>query len=156
MEVRLIYIQGTKEPWLESAESLYLDKIKPYCKTSVLKIKSSRFERADEKIKLQSESEQILEHLAPSDFFILLDQTGKSPSSLEFSALLRAKWDSGVRTVTFVIGGAFGVSDSVKKRANLTISFSKMTLNHHVARLVLLEQIYRAMMIMKNKPYHNE
>lgn len=156
MEVQLIYIQGTKEPWLESAESVYLDKIKPYCKISALKLKSSRFERSDERKKLHAESEDILARIDASDFCILLDQTGKAVSSLEFAGLLRSKWDVGVRKLTFIIGGAFGVSDALKKRANLTISLSKMTFNHHVARLVLLEQVYRAMMIIKNKPYHNE
>lgn len=152
----MIYVQGSKEPWLESAESTYLDKIKPYCKVSIHKIKSSRFERQDESKKVEAESLEILAHLDSSDFAVLFDEDGKSPTSIEFSKLLLKRWESGTRKIHFIIGGAFGVSESLKKRANLTLSLSNLTFNHHVARLVLLEQIYRAMMIIKNKPYHNE
>lgn len=156
MDVRLIYIQGSKEAWLESAEALYLEKIQPYLKLEVIKVRSSKFERQDELKKTNDESESILRHIRPNDYLVLLDERGKTLSSIEFSKHLTTKWDSGIRNIVFVIGGAFGVSLAVKQRANLSLSLSAMVFNHHVARLVLLEQIYRAMMISKNKPYHNE
>ena len=89
------------------------------------------------------------------DFLVALDERGKEYSSVEFSKLLQKLKNEGL-TVTFVIGGPYGLSQAVKDRANLILSFSTMTFTHQMIRLFLLEQIYRGFCIMLKKEYHNE
>lgn len=154
--LRVLFVQGGREPWLEAAEQEYVKKITPFCKIELRKLRPSQLERDQSDRKREEESRSIEEHLSPADFVVLCDERGKVLTSLELSTRLKSEAESGVRQFTFVLGGAFGVGESLRRRANLVLSLSKLTMNHHVARVVLLEQIYRAIMIQKNRPYHNE
>ena len=90
------------------------------------------------------------------DQVILLDEKGKSFSSIDFSNLLNQKLLDSTKRLVFVIGGAFGFSEEVYKRADLKLSFSKMTFSHEMIRLFFTEQLYRAFSILKNEPYHHQ
>ncbi|MDA0314122.1 MAG: 23S rRNA (pseudouridine(1915)-N(3))-methyltransferase RlmH [Bacteroidetes bacterium] len=105
---------------------------------------------------LQKEGELILKKLLPSDELILLDERGKSYSSIEFADFLQKKMNSGLKQLVLVIGGPYGFSKSVYARAHGKISLSKMTLSHQMIRPFLIEQVYRAMTILRNEPYHHE
>lgn len=154
--LRVLFVQGGREPWLEAAEQEYVKKILPFAKIELRKLKPSSLERDQSDRKREEETQAIQQQLDPADFVVLCDEKGKSLSSLELATRLKSETENGVRHITFILGGAFGVGDSLRQRANLVLSFSKLTMNHHVARVVLLEQIYRAIMIQKNRPYHNE
>ncbi|SET91473.1 23S rRNA (pseudouridine1915-N3)-methyltransferase [Stigmatella erecta] len=100
-----------------------------------------------------AEAEAILSRRKPQDWLVALDERGKSLDSVEFSRYL-GKAQTGAKDLLFVIGGDEGLEDSVRQAAHLTLSLSRMTLPHRLARLVLIEQIYRAFTLLKGEPYH--
>lgn len=102
------------------------------------------------------EGEQILSRLIPSDFVVLLDEKGRQFSSVEFSAYIERLQVSGRKRVVFVVGGPYGFSPEVYDRGDTLVSLSRMTFNHEMVRLFFVEQIYRAMTILRNEPYHHE
>ena len=97
-----------------------------------------------------------LKNILPSDKLILLDETGKEYHSIGFSDYLQQQMNSGIKNVLFVVGGPYGFSEEVYKRANGKIALSKMTFSHQMVRLFFLEQLYRSMTIIRNEPYHHE
>lgn len=99
-----------------------------------------------------AESEQILSRLKPSDFVILLDETGKNLSSPELAELL----DKHTEQIVLIIGGAYGVNEALKQRANLIWSLSRLVFPHQIVRLILTEQLYRAQSILSSHPYHHQ
>ena len=101
------------------------------------------------------EGEMILKVVSPSDDVVLLDEHGAEYRSIEFASWLEKKRNSG-RNIVFVIGGPYGFSPDVYKRANGKISLSKMTFSHQMVRLIFTEQFYRACTIIKGEPYHHE
>ncbi|WP_288319001.1 23S rRNA (pseudouridine(1915)-N(3))-methyltransferase RlmH [Xylanibacter caecicola] len=101
------------------------------------------------------EGELILKHIQTADFVVLLDEHGKEYRSVEFASWLQQKQHVAKRLV-FVIGGPYGFSDAVYKRADEKVSLSKMTFSHQMVRLIITEQIYRACTIIKGEPYHHE
>ena len=108
----------------------------------------------EEQIKT-AEGEAILRFLTPAMDVLLLDEHGKQYRSIEFADFLQRKMSAG-RDLVLVIGGPYGFSPAVYDRANGKISFSQMTLSHQMIRLMAIEQIYRAMTILRNEPYHHE
>ena len=100
------------------------------------------------------EGDMILKYLAIDDFMVAMDVSGKQMSSEEFAAVFADWQQRSIGKISFVIGGAFGLSQMIKTRANLTMSLSKMTFPHRLAKIILVEQIYRAYAIMHNHPYH--
>jgi len=103
----------------------------------------------------KSEAKLFTSHLKKESRVILLDEGGKQYKSKEFSNFLESQMSSGVSSLAFVIGGAYGFSEDIKKQYNKVISLSGLTFAHHLARVVLLEQVYRAFTIINNEPYHN-
>jgi len=104
----------------------------------------------------QKEGEQVLAGLQADDFLCLLDERGKSYSSVEFAQFVGQKLQLSHKRLIFLVGGAFGFSEALYQRANSKLSLSKMTFSHQMIRLFFLEQLYRAMTILRNEPYHNE
>ncbi len=104
----------------------------------------------------EKEGEIILSKLQNTDQLILLDEKGKEYRSIEFANFLQKKMNSGIKQLVLVIGGPYGFSESVYKKAMGKISFSKMTFSHQMIRLFVVEQLYRGFTILKNEPYHHE
>lgn len=104
----------------------------------------------------EKEGELILAKLSTTDYLILLDENGISYSSVNFSKYLQKKMNAGIKTLIFVIGGPYGFSESVYKKAQGKISLSKMTFSHQMVRLFVIEQLYRGFTILKNEPYHHQ
>ena len=98
----------------------------------------------------------ILDSLEKSDYVVLLDEHGTEFTSIEFARYIEKKQSTVQRQLVFIVGGPYGFSDDVKKRANEKISMSKMTFSHEMIRLLFVEQLYRAMTIINNEPYHHE
>ena len=104
----------------------------------------------------QQEGELILKQLQAGDHVVLLDEHGKELRSVEFSAYMEQKMQTVNKRLVFVIGGPYGFSPDVYERANGKLSLSKMTFSHQMVRLIFVEQLYRAMTIMRGEPYHHE
>jgi len=102
------------------------------------------------------EAQALLSKINKEDFLVLLDETGKQLSSVELANFISQKATAGVRSIIFLIGGAFGVSSELKQRANFTWSLSKLVFPHMLVRLILAEQIYRACTILRNEKYHHQ
>ena len=102
------------------------------------------------------EGELILQQLTSSDELLLLDEQGFEISSVDFARFLEKKMISGIKRLVLLIGGPYGFSESVYARANGKVSLSKMTFSHQMVRLIFLEQLYRAMTILKGEPYHHQ
>jgi len=103
----------------------------------------------------EQEAQALLSKLEKDDFLVLLDETGKQLSSVELANFISQKANTSTRSLVFLIGGAFGVSDAVKQRANFSWSLSKLVFPHMIARLILAEQVYRACTILRNEKYHH-
>lgn len=144
-----------KEPWFDEAEAVYRKKIKPYAAFDLQHLKTLKADRDEAVLKKNFEAKALLEKITADDYVILLDETGKKLDSFEFSKLVTTVAESGKKRGVFIIGGAFGVSDEIKQRAQKTICLSDMVMNHLVAEVVLLEQFYRALTIINRIPYHN-
>jgi len=143
MKIKIVTVGKLKEKYLKDGIAEYSKRI-------------SRFAAVDsenEKI-LNLEGNRILSKIGDREFVVVLAIEGKTLSSEEFSKQLEQASINGFSTLTFVIGGSLGLSNEVKKRANLSVSFGRLTLPHQLMRLVLVEQIYRAFTIQKGSPYH--
>jgi 23S rRNA (pseudouridine1915-N3)-methyltransferase len=104
----------------------------------------------------EKEGELILSKITPTDQLILLDENGKTFSSIHFSEELQKKMNAGIKTLVFVIGGPYGFSETVYAKAHGKISLSPMTFSHQMVRLFFIEQLYRGFTILKNEPYHHQ
>ena len=157
MKVKLIVIGKTKSKFLLDGENEYQKRLKHYCKFSELIISDVKNAGKLSKRELkEKEGNLILESLKNSDYIILLDDKGITLSSIEFSEFLNKKMISSTNELVFIIGGAFGFSESVYKRANTKLSLSKMTFSHQMVRLIFKEQLYRAFTILKGEKYHHQ
>lgn len=156
MKWSLFDFKTAREPWFDEAEQVYLKKIKPYATFEINHLKTLKADRDEATLKINFESKLLLEKLTSDDYIILLDENGKNYSSIEFSALINSVHESGKKRGVFVIGGAFGVSEQIKKKSHKMVCLSEMTMNHLVAEVMLLEQFYRALTIINRIPYHNQ
>jgi len=151
----LLEVAPAKEKWAQSALELYTEKISHFVDFSNLVVGSKSTDRSDANAKREAEAALILKALKPDDWVVLLDERGQSLTSEKWALNLERLQMSGKKRIVWILGGAYGVTDEVKKRANLQFCLSPFVMNHLVARTVLLEQIYRSFMISKNLPYHN-
>lgn len=157
MNITLLMIGNTSEAFVLDGYEVFIKRLKHYVKVKEVVIPDikDRKHLNPEQIK-EKEAVLILEKLNSANFSVLLDERGKEFSSVEFAGLLQKTMNAGTRELFFIIGGAYGVSESVKQKADTTISLSRMTFTHQFIRLIFAEQLYRAMTILKNEPYHNE
>ena len=105
---------------------------------------------------MAQESEKIAAQLQPNDVLICLDENGKEFTSRQYAGMLETFMVSGTQTLVIVIGGPYGIDKALKDRASKVIALSKLTFTHQMVRLVLAEQLYRAMTILRNEPYHHD
>jgi 23S rRNA (pseudouridine1915-N3)-methyltransferase len=157
MKIKLILIGKTKSKFLLDGENEYIKRLKHYINFSELIIPYIKTGSKISKKKIkENEGNMILNSLTNSDYIILLDNEGSTLNSIEFSEFLDKKMILSTKRLVFVIGGAFGFSEGVYKRADLQLSLSKMTFSHQMIRLIFKEQLYRAFTILKGEKYHHE
>ena len=155
MKIRIIALGKIKESFLKEGVNEFLKRLTPYCPVEVIEL--TPIEIKDENLTskvLDEEGVNILSHIKPDSYVITLEILGKQLSSEDFAEKINEINMSGVNDLVFVIGSSCGLSDNVKNRANFKLSFSKMTFLHQFARLILVEQIYRAFKILKGETYH--
>lgn len=150
MTVNLICVGNLKEKFWVDAQNEYIKRLQKFCKFNLIEVEEKNFASNENECK-QKEGKLILEKIKGEMF--LFDIKGKNPTSEEFSSLIE-KQALTTSTLSFVIGGSYGVSDEVKARAKGLISFGKQTLPHNLARIVAIEQIYRAFNISAGTSYH--
>mgnify|MGYP002106391997 CR=1 FL=1 len=152
MKFTIVAVGKLKEKFWTAACAEYLKRMQPYGKTEVREIDPARAGGVD--AARAREGAAILAALGPSEHVVLLAIDGKQRSSESFSQRIDALKLNGASDIAFVIGGSDGVSAAVRQRADETLSFGPITLPHNLARVVLLEQLYRAQKISRGEPYH--
>lgn len=158
MKFTFLTIGKIKEKWMRQGIDEYLKRLSPIAKVEILspdeeKMSENPSPALKEKV-MEKEGEKLLKYLKDEDFLILLDLKGKPVTSEELAHIIRQKMVSGTSHFFFMIGGPYGNGENIRKRANLKISISAMTFTHQMARLILAEQVYRAMKIIRHEPYH--
>jgi 23S rRNA (pseudouridine1915-N3)-methyltransferase len=157
MKVKLLMVGKTVQDYIIKGFNDYQQRLVhylPYETKVIPDVKNTKnLDIEQQKIK---EGELILNQVQNSDFVVLLDENGKELSSVNFAHWIEKQMFTGLKNVVFVIGGAYGFSASVYKRSNFKLSLSKMTFSHQMVRLLFIEQLYRAMTILKGEPYHHQ
>lgn len=158
MKFTFLTIGKIKEKWMRQGIDEYLKRLSHIAKVEILspdeeKMPENPSPALKEKV-MEKEGEKLLKYLKDEDFLILLDLKGKPVTSEELAHIIRQKMVSGTSHFFFMIGGPYGNGENIRKRANLKISISAMTFTHQMARLILAEQVYRAMKIIRHEPYH--
>lgn len=155
MNIKIVAVGKMREAGFKSAFDEYSKRLAPYCTFSCIEIPavSIKDDSLATKYK-EDEAAKILGQIKPGSFVVALEITGKTLTSEEFSQKIQQISNEGVNEVIFVIGGANGLANSVLSRSDFKLSFSKMTFPHQLARVMLTEQIYRAMKILAKEPYH--
>ncbi len=157
MKTFLLFIGKTDDPLFSQITEEYRKRINhyvPFEMPIIPDIKNAK--NLSEKEQKRQEGEKLLKWLQPSDHVVLLDDKGKQYSSVEFAGYMEKKSLSAAKRLVFIVGGPYGFSEEVRERANETVSLSRMTFTHQMVRLVFTEQLYRAMTILQNEPYHHE
>jgi 23S rRNA (pseudouridine1915-N3)-methyltransferase len=158
MHIQIIQIGKTKNSYIREAEQEYLQRLEGFGRVEVTVLRESHInESSNNQLRakaVEAEGKEILEALPKQSFVVVLDERGKSMDSVEFAQKLKQIRDYEGGKITFVIGGAFGLSDHVRSKANLLLSFSSFTFTHEMIRMLLLEQLFRASTILGNKTYH--
>lgn len=149
--IKLIVVGHLKESYLKDAVEEYKKRIKKYTNLEIIELKDEGLVEEAKAIRL--ESEKITKYISSKDYLITLEIEGKQYTSVEFATKIDKILIEN-SNITFVIGGSYGLSSEIKQKANLHLSFSKMTFPHQLFRILLLEQIYRAYKINNNESYH--
>lgn len=156
MKAALWWVGDTSFSYIKEGQDIYTKRLKhflPFETQLIPDVKNAK-NRTEEQLK-KKEGEAILKKLDKGDCLLLLDERGKEFSSIKFAKYLENQLQMSHKRIVFLIGGSYGFSDEVYARANGKISLSKMTFSHQMVRVFALEQLYRAMTILRNMPYHH-
>lgn len=149
--IKIIVVGSIKEKYLKEAIEEYKKRLSKYTKIEIIEVKDEGLVEKEKALKL--EEEKIRKHITERDYIITLEIEGIEMDSIEFSKKMNSLWLEN-SNLTFIIGGSYGLSESLKKDSNWHLSFSKMTFPHQLFRVLLLEQIYRSYKINSNESYH--
>ncbi len=157
MKGLFLHIQTSRDLWFDEALERYLTKLNHFFSFEVKRIQSDSSSRMDRSQKVKSEDKLILSSIRSTDLVLAFDEKGRTfIDSRAFSAYLVKKIEMGKPRIVFVVGGAFGLGAGLRERTSDLISLGPLTLNHHLAMIVAMEQIYRSLTIWKGIPYHND
>lgn len=157
LNLKIITVGKLKETYFQAAQAEYIKRLRPYLKLEIKEVPDlpcpDNYSTAQEKQVLKREAEAIMRQLSGSEYLVILDRKGQQQSSIQFADLIKEKEARGV-LITFIIGGSLGLTDQLLKKADLKLSFSEFTFPHQLFRVILLEQIYRAVKINRGEKYH--
>ena len=157
MKIKLLTIGKTDNAALAQLIKTYEARLKHYIQFSIEIIPDLKnTKNFSEEVQKEKEGDLILSKISTTDRMVLLDENGTSFDSIEFSKFLQKQMNSGIKQLIFVIGGPYGFSEKIYKKAQGKISLSKMTFSHQMVRLFAIEQIYRGFTILKNEAYHHK
>ena len=158
MKIKIICVGKIKEKYIVDGINEYAKRLSKYCNLEIIEVMDENFVQNPnmEEIEIikSKEENKILKQIGDKEYIISLAINGKQFSSEELSGSINSVTIAGYSTISFIIGGSYGLSDNILKKSNLLLSFSKLTFPHQLFRLVLLEQIYRSFKIIKKEPYH--
>ena len=157
MKILLLVVGKTDEDYIFDGVDKYRDRLKHYIGFEYEEIPDLKNRKTLSKNQQKKqEAHLIFSRLKMGDKVVLLDEKGASFRSVEFSKYLQKKMNSGIKRLVFIVGGPYGFDNSIYIKHQAKLSLSKMTFSHQMVRLFLCEQLYRAMTILKNEPYHHE
>jgi len=157
MKIRLLCVGKTSHSFVKEGMEKYNKRIKKYLSfhTEILPEAKTSKNTSPGQIK-HLEAEKIKKKIDPADLVILLDENGKQFTSVDFAHFLEKQFSGSKKQVVFIVGGAYGFSDEIYQMAHHKIALSPMTFSHQIIRVIFMEQLYRALTIIKGEPYHNE
>lgn len=156
MKIRLLLSGKTNPDYLKEGCTIYERRIPHYSSFEICLLPEVKLTKTMTVLQLKAaESAIFMKNVKAHDFLIVLDEKGKSYSSIEFAGFLERSVAGGKKELVFAIGGSHGFDETIKQRANLKLSLSQFTFPHQLTRLIFLEQLYRAFTILKNEPYHH-
>lgn len=157
MKITLLQIDKTQDHYIAEGIEMYTKRLKNYCSLNIatINVPKNVRQRTFNEQKVE-EGKLILNTISSDDFLILLDENGKSLTSVDFSNFVLQRQNASTKHLVFLIGGPFGFDEKIYARANYKLSFSKMTFSHQMIRLFFTEQLYRAFTILKGEKYHHE
>ncbi|PDH47156.1 MAG: hypothetical protein CND26_02970 [Bacteroidetes bacterium MED-G13] len=155
MNFKIIYISSEKNSNIEILVNNYIKKIKHLAEIDLFKIQNKNKSKK-KNFNIDYESKLIINQLSKNDINILIDEKGDEYETIKFSSFIQKKFLYTSKKIVFIVGGAYGFNEELNKTIEKKISLSKFTYTHDMARLLLIEQIYRALTIIKNIPYHNQ
>lgn len=157
MKITLLVVGKTTDKHIQALTQEYLQRLSHYLPVDIDVIPELKQTKAlsqdDQK---QREAKLILERIKPGDHVTLLDEHGDEPRSIQFAQMLQKRMASGVKRLLFIVGGPYGFAPEIYARADEKLSLSRLTFSHQMVRLFFIEQLYRAMTILNNEPYHHE
>ena len=155
MKIKIVSVGSIKEKFLKDAISEYLKRLTRFAKIDIIEVDETKIQNKSEEQVKKEEGERLLKRIGQDEFVFLLDLKGELISSEVLAQKINDLINKGISPLTFVIGGTLGLSEEVRKRANIKLSISKMTFTHQMCRMIILEQIYRAFKIINNEEYHH-
>lgn len=156
MKVSLLCIGKTAKSFLTQGEEEYLKRLQRYVKFEKIELPDVKVAKnINESVIKQKEAELFMQKIDPSDYVVLLDEKGKTYSSVAFANYLQQLFNRGGHKLVFLVGGPYGFDETIYSRANAKLSLSEMTFSHQMIRMLFLEQFYRGMTILKGEPYHH-
>ena len=156
MKISVISIGEVKNKNTIPIEKEYIKRLTPYFRISIQEISVKKLSTLPEKQRKEKECDIIRQKIKAGDFLILLDEGGKTYDSLKFASMLKKHMLESTKQIVFAVGGVYGWDEDFKKEANAVLSLSSLTFTYELARLILIEQIYRATTIINRIPYHKE
>jgi len=155
VKLSIICMGRTRERFIQDGIEKYLRYLKPYAPAELKVLREEKVEDLRDAPRIRKlEAAKITKALSPGAYVVALDERGREFTSHEFAAFMDTALEKGTREISFVLGGAMGLDESVTGKADTVLALSRWTLTHEMARLVLLEQLYRAFTIIKGKTYH--
>lgn len=156
--IKIVAVGKVKESWMREGIQEYIKRLKAYEKIEIIEVEDEKAPESNslaqnEEVK-RKEGEKLLKRIKDNDYVILLDLAGKQMKSEQLAAHIDSLYTMGKSSISFVIGGSLGLSKEVIQRANERWCLSQLTFPHQLARILVLEQIYRSFRILKNEPYH--
>ncbi|MDQ3072605.1 MAG: 23S rRNA (pseudouridine(1915)-N(3))-methyltransferase RlmH [Bacteroidota bacterium] len=156
MKVSFIAIGKTDETYLREGISQYVKRLVHYLTFEYIELPLPKVKAgASSTQKQEAEKTELLKLLKLNDFLVLLDDKGKTHTSMQFAKFIQQRFNDVPGNLVFLVGGAFGFHKEIYERANAQLSLSSLTFTHQMVRLIFLEQLYRAMTILRNEPYHH-
>jgi len=156
LKIKIYYIGKSKKNHHSEVEVLYLKRIKNYMPIEIVALAPLKLSNKLSPSEIKAKEAAYFNAQLPSnESIILMDELGKSYTSMKFANFIEKQMSSGIRCLSFVLGGAYGFSEKFKNEHPQKLRLSDLTFSHHLARTVLLEQIYRSFTILNNEPYHN-
>ncbi|HEX8183903.1 MAG TPA: 23S rRNA (pseudouridine(1915)-N(3))-methyltransferase RlmH [Blastocatellia bacterium] len=153
MKLRFVWVGKTKRAPVKELIAEYLDRVGRHAQVEVTELRDRDDVGGDARKIIDKEGEDILSRTAADSFVVALDERGREMDSIKMAEFIEKHRLTGTKQITFVIGGHNGLSDAVRKRAGLVLALSRMTLTHELARVLLVEQVYRAFTIIHDLPY---